>query len=73
MYRTITWNFIPITLEKYMIEILSVNGIFPVFTTDSTGHVRYTLSANKVVRPDARSIVIHEPGSGAKIACADLD
>lgn len=51
----------------------AVNGIFPVFTTDSTGHVRYTLSANKIVRPDARSIVIHEPGSGAKIACADLD
>ncbi|MEY4589130.1 MAG: hypothetical protein RL497_1206, partial [Pseudomonadota bacterium] len=34
---------------------------------------RYTISANKVVRPDARSIVIHEPGSGAKIACADLE
>lgn len=51
----------------------AINGIFPVFTTDSSGQVRYTLSVNKIVRPDARSIVIHEPGSGAKIACADLN
>ncbi|HMY38197.1 MAG TPA: hypothetical protein PK011_02630 [Marinagarivorans sp.] len=51
----------------------AVNGMFPVFTTDATGYVHYQLSANKIVRPDARSIVIHEPGSGVKIACADLD
>jgi hypothetical protein len=51
----------------------AVNGMFPVFTTDATGYVRYELTADKVVRPDARSIVIHEPGSGAKIACADLE
>jgi Cu/Zn superoxide dismutase len=51
----------------------AVNGMFPVFTSDSTGFVRYELTADKVVRPDARSIVIHEPGSGAKIACADLE
>jgi hypothetical protein len=51
----------------------AVNGMFPVFTTDANGQVRYTLSANKIVRPDARSIVIHEPGTGVKIACADLE
>jgi Cu/Zn superoxide dismutase len=51
----------------------AVNGMFPVFTTDTNGQVRYTLTANKIVRPDARSIVIHEPGSGVKIACADLE
>lgn len=51
----------------------AVNGMFPVFTTDNNGRVNYSLSANKIVRPDARSVVIHEPGSGAKIACADLE
>lgn len=51
----------------------AVNGMFPVFTTDNNGRVAYSLSATKIVRPDARSVVIHEPGSGAKIACADLE
>jgi Cu/Zn superoxide dismutase len=63
--------------DHYLHEISgsdnAVNGMFPVFTTDAAGRVRYTLTANKIVRPDARSIVIHEPGTGVKIACADLE
>lgn len=48
------------------------NGLFPYFTTNTNGYGVGMAEQNFVVRADARSVVVHEPGTGARIACADL-
>ncbi len=53
-------------------EDTSENGLWPAFTTDSDGVGVGQAMQNFIVRNDARSVVIHEPESGDRIACADL-
>jgi Cu-Zn family superoxide dismutase len=52
-----------------------MNELHVPFTTDATGLGRATLTAMHFARPDAQSVVIHDPSSmpaNAKMACADL-
>ncbi len=55
------------------------NGLFPYFTTGTAGTGMVEVSNSFIVRPDARSVVIHETGgvddenTGKRIACADLN
>ncbi len=52
-----------------------MNELHVGFTTDATGMGRMTLTANHFARPDAESVVIHDPSSmppNAKMVCADL-
>ena len=48
------------------------NGLWPFVATDANGNGTGEEMEDFIVRPDARSIVIHEPGTGARLACADL-
>lgn len=50
------------------------NGLWPSITTDVNGAGKATVTQNFVVRPDARSLVIHNPDdSSIRIACVDLN
>jgi hypothetical protein len=52
-----------------------MNELHIGFMTDATGLGRATMTANHFARPDAQSVVIHDPSStpaNAKMACADL-
>jgi hypothetical protein len=48
------------------------NGIWPFIATDANGSGIGEEAEDFIVRPDARSVVIHEPGTGTRLACADL-
>jgi hypothetical protein len=49
------------------------NEIWPGFTTDASGHGNGRAANDFTARPEAQAIVIHDSdGSGARIACADL-
>lgn len=51
----------------------NVNEIWPGFTTDASGHGNGFAANAFTARPEAQAIVIHDSdGSGARIACADL-
>jgi hypothetical protein len=51
----------------------NVNEIWPGFTTDVSGHGNGRAANDFTARPEAQAIVIHDSdGSGARIACADL-
>jgi hypothetical protein len=51
----------------------NVNEIWPGFTTDASGHGNGRAVNDFTARPEAKAIVIHDSdGSGARIACADL-
>jgi len=54
-------------------EDVAANGIWPLLTTNDEGFAISEISQDFIVRDDAKSIVIHEPGSGTRIACADLE
>src|SRR5262249_4299020 len=52
-----------------------MNELHVPFTTDSTGLGRTSMTAMHFARPDAQSVVIHDPASmpaNAKMFCADL-
>jgi hypothetical protein len=49
------------------------NEIWPVFTSDENGVGQGAITVDHSARPDAQSLVIHDPENGnAKMACADL-
>lgn len=48
------------------------NGLYPGFTLDENGSAVGTASNRFIVRPDARSVVIHDSETGDRMACADL-
>jgi hypothetical protein len=51
----------------------NVNEIWPGFTTDASGHGNGRAANDFTARPEAQAVVIHDSdGSGARIACADL-
>jgi hypothetical protein len=51
----------------------AANEIHVGFTTDQSGIGRASVSVNHAARPDAQSIVIHDPAaSNTKMACVDL-
>ncbi len=53
-------------------EDVMSNGLWPGFMTDAGGVGQAKVTAKFIVRNDARSVVVHQPGTGARIACADL-
>jgi len=50
----------------------AINEIWPAVTTRGWGFGWGSASHGHVARPEAQSIVIHQPGSLVRIACADL-
>ncbi|MCJ7779936.1 MAG: hypothetical protein MUQ27_03855 [Acidimicrobiia bacterium] len=51
----------------------AVNEIWPTVNTNQRGNGRGAASHGHWARPEAQSIVIHEPGSGVRLACAQLN
>lgn len=49
----------------------AVNEIWPLFTTNPSGHGNGFAKNDFTARPEAQAVVIHDP-TGARIACADL-
>lgn len=54
-------------------EDVAENGLWPVFTTDAHGAGQGSAAQEFTVRPGARSVVVHEPESGDRLVCADLN
>lgn len=48
------------------------NELWPAFTTDHMGRARTSATADWVARDEAGAVVVHDPGTGAKVLCADL-
>lgn len=48
------------------------NEIRPFLKTNSTGIGEGEITVNHWARPDAQSIVVHDPVNGNKLACADI-
>lgn len=48
------------------------NELWPVLDTDRLGRARTNVTAHWVARPEAASVVVHDPATGAKALCADL-
>jgi len=48
------------------------NEIWPTITTDADGHGFGRIEVDHSARGDAQAIVIHDPGSGTRLLCADL-
>lgn len=48
------------------------NELWPEFETDHLGRARTSATAPWVARPEAASVVVHDPDSGAMVLCADL-
>ncbi len=53
-------------------DIDPTNEIWPGFTSNAAGHGNGHAAHSFTARPEAQSVVIHDPG-GPRIACADLD
>ncbi len=51
----------------------AVNEIWPLIDTNRRGNGVGAASHGHWARPEAQSIVIHQPGTGIRIACADLN
>ena len=54
-------------------ETVESNEIWPAITTDIDGNGRGEDHRMTIARPEAQSVVIHEPELGTKIAIADLE
>jgi hypothetical protein len=62
-------------LDPSVATTVEANEIWPVFTTDAAGVGQASVDVTVTVRPDAQSIVIHDPSVGppaAKMACVNL-
>lgn len=53
-------------------EAAPPNELWPVLDTDHLGRARTTVMAHWVARPEAASVVVHDPATGAKVLCAGL-
>lgn len=53
-------------------DVDPVNEIWPTIRTNAHGNGRGVATHEHRARPDARSIVIHDPSDGGRIACLDL-
>ena len=53
-------------------EDIAPNGLWPTLMTDAAGMATGMAMQTFVVRDDAKSVVIHQHGTGARLACADL-
>lgn len=49
-----------------------VNELWPTFTTDEEGVGQASLTVDHRVRGDAQSVVVHDPNSNSRLACATL-
>jgi hypothetical protein len=52
--------------------VIEANEIWLRFTSDAAGLAAASIDVDHLTRADARSIVIHEPVSGGRLACVDL-
>lgn len=48
------------------------NELWPALDTDRLGRARTSETADWVARPEAASVVVHDPATNAKVLCADL-
>lgn len=53
-------------------EVIQANELWPSFTTNADGRGVGTLYEDHVIRDEAGSIVIHQPETNERIACANL-
>lgn len=49
------------------------NGVWPMFMSNADGTAVGSIIKDFIVRPDASSLVVHDPLTKERIACADLD
>ena len=59
-------------IDDTITEVIEANEIWPTITVDANGRGRGAVTVDHIARPEATSVVIHEPGDGSRIACADL-
>jgi Cu-Zn family superoxide dismutase len=60
-------------LDPSVTEALEENEIWPTFTTDENGTGLAEVEVEHTARGDAQALVIHDPSSGNKLLCADLN
>jgi hypothetical protein len=58
-------------LDPGIEETVETNEIWPAFTSDADGRGWAYIDTSSI-RGDALSVIIHDPASGDKLACADL-
>ncbi|MEM9489691.1 MAG: hypothetical protein AAGC55_11130 [Myxococcota bacterium] len=59
--------------DPTILDVIESNELWPQFTSDELGVGRASISDTHLARPDAQSIVVHDPLMGnAKMACANL-
>lgn len=59
-------------IDETVNDVVQANEIWPVIMADANGDGVGMARVNHYARPDARSIVIHEPVDALRIACLDL-
>ena len=61
-------------IDDSISEEIRENEIWPMFMADAAGNATGTdVALGHLARPEAQSIVIHDPSDKARLACADLD
>ena len=60
-------------LDDEIAEVIKENELWPILN-GSYGSARgFDYALNHIARPEAQSVVIHDPEDGARIGCADLN
>ena len=60
-------------IDPMVMEVLEENEIWPNVTIGPDGSGRGTALVEHLARPEAQSVVIHDPDDGERLACADLN
>lgn len=60
-------------IDESIDEVIEENEIWPSLRVFSNGLARgFSSASNHIARPDAQSIVVHDPEDGARLVCVDL-
>ena len=60
-------------IDPSITETMQSNEIWPIIATKNKAKGKGKIKVHHIARPEAQSIVIHDPSSGARIGCFDLD
>ncbi|NOY72996.1 MAG: hypothetical protein GXP14_11580 [Gammaproteobacteria bacterium] len=60
-------------IDPAIAEIIESNEIWPEISTDKKGKAKGKAKVSHIARPEAQSIVIHDPVDSTRIGCFDLD
>ncbi len=60
-------------IDDMIMDVVEENEIWPSITTGPEGSGRGTALVAHLARPEAQSVVIHDPDDGERLACADLN